>query len=76
MTVGIRLNYRQGARAADFTGQLVVVTQGVEVDQGAGRTRYNAATIIISTSTSGLYIFASTHARAGAAPGATQASQT
>ena len=41
-----------------------------------GEARYNAATTIISTSTSGLYIFASTQARAGAAPGATQASQT
>ena len=37
---------------------------------------YRAATTMISTSTSGLYIFASTQARAGAAPGATQASQT
>src|SRR3990167_2952760 len=106
MAVGIRLDHRQGARAADLAGQLVVVTQGLQVDQSTGRTHdvlgyqqfsgykkargdgrantyrkwdrpiYRAATIIISTSTSGLYIFASTQARAGAAPGATQASQT
>ncbi len=38
MPVGIGLDHGQGAGAAQLAGQLVVLTQGVEVDKGTGRT--------------------------------------
>jgi len=38
MTVGIGLDHREGSGTRYFTGQLIVVTQGLEVDQGTGRT--------------------------------------
>ena len=38
MPVGIGLDHGQSTSAAQFAGQAVVVTQGIEVDQGTGRT--------------------------------------
>ncbi|MNX96062.1 hypothetical protein D3C86_1283630 [compost metagenome] len=38
MAVGIGLDHREGFGPRDFTGDLVVVTQGLKVDQGTGRT--------------------------------------
>ena len=38
MAVGIGLDHRESLGAGDFTGDLVVVTQGLKVDQGTGRT--------------------------------------
>ena len=35
--IGIGLDHGQGAGAAQLAGQLVVVTQGVQVDKGTGR---------------------------------------
>ena len=36
VAVGIGLDHSEGFGPRDFTGQLVVVTQGLEVDQGTG----------------------------------------
>jgi hypothetical protein len=38
MAVGIGLDHRKSTGTRDFTGDLVIVTQGLEVDQGTGRT--------------------------------------
>ncbi|MNY21689.1 hypothetical protein D3C86_1552530 [compost metagenome] len=38
MPVGIGLDHRERLGARHFTGQSVVVTQGLQVDQGTGRT--------------------------------------
>ena len=38
MAIGIRLDHRERLGAGDFTGNSVVVTQGLKVDQGTGRT--------------------------------------
>ncbi|MCY1431584.1 hypothetical protein D9M71_475570 [compost metagenome] len=38
MTIGIGLDHRQGTGTGQFTGELIVVAQRLEVDQGTGRT--------------------------------------
>ncbi|MOA03688.1 hypothetical protein D3C78_1232080 [compost metagenome] len=38
VAVGVGLDHREGAGTAELAGQAVVVTQGVEIDQGTGWT--------------------------------------
>ncbi|MCY1361842.1 hypothetical protein D9M69_485300 [compost metagenome] len=38
MAIGIGLDHREGTSPREFTGDPVVVTQGLKVDQGTGRT--------------------------------------
>jgi hypothetical protein len=38
MAVGVGLDHGEGFGTGQFTGQTVVVAQGLEVDQGAGGT--------------------------------------
>ncbi|MNO87195.1 hypothetical protein D3C76_786140 [compost metagenome] len=47
VAVGIRLDHRQGASAADFAGQTVVVAQGIEIDQGTGGTHGEDSLVIV-----------------------------
>ncbi|MNQ83769.1 hypothetical protein D3C85_988700 [compost metagenome] len=38
MAVGVGLDHREGTSPREFAGQLIVMTQGLKIDQGTGRT--------------------------------------